>query len=142
MTEKEIMDYVLLTPENTNPAILRGMLEQLKEEGKEEGKEESDFTVVKVTITNEATESFDFHCMSLNNDAVNFYIPSSSITGADHDIVLYKGSANGVVVMSGDVQVPVTAEVTGDITYSSSNFVITGPGTITFKDENASSEQA
>ena len=134
MTEKEIMDYVLLSPENTNPAILKGMLKQLKEEGKKEVKEESDFTTVKVTITNEATESFEFHCMSLNNDAVNFYIPSSNITGADHDIVLYKGSANGVVTMSGEVHIPVTAEVTGDITFDNSNFVITGPGTITFKD--------
>ena len=35
MTIKEIVDYVLTTPHNTNPAILTTMLEKLLSEGEQ-----------------------------------------------------------------------------------------------------------
>lgn len=36
MSIEKIIEYVMSTPDNTNPAILRGMLERLVSEGSDE----------------------------------------------------------------------------------------------------------
>lgn len=50
MTKNEIIQYVINTPENSNPNVLRSMLDELSAGG------DSDFSIANVTINGQADE--------------------------------------------------------------------------------------
>lgn len=52
MDKQQIIDYVMHNPDNTNPAVLSDLLDELEESSK------SDFDTVQLTITNTSTDKF------------------------------------------------------------------------------------
>lgn len=122
----KVMEYILNTPENTNPAILKGMLEDLSSEGGGGG--ESDFSTATVTIINTVADSViraDSAFITDNNMVLSAraYYGTTELT-----IVLYKGSAelevdaDEITSTSGDLEEldPFVYKVTGNCTITGS----------------------
>ena len=133
MEKQDIINYVLTTPENTNPAILEGMLEQLIAQSGGGGGE-SDLTTANVTIANDTSEEYQTVYLPFCQEAAGDVAPATTFpmlvvtNDASQDVkaVLYKGACMGRPESES-----VTVEVTGDITIEHGTFIITGDGTIT-----------
>lgn len=118
----KVMEYILNTPENTNPAILKSMLEDLSSEG---GSGESDFSTATITI--KASNGAYSGLTAPQIDEVDgAYYGTVSADETDYNITvpLYMGKCTAE--FWGDL------EVNGDIVKGESTLTITGDGTITF----------
>lgn len=150
MTKKEVLDYVMLSPANTNRAVLSGLLGEFAAgDNKEEieltatendvytpdtGKvykkvtvnvpaPASDYTTAEVTLeNNEALYTWTLYAPILDSDTV---IVDEVSGGGTFMIPLYKGSA----ILDGTDYSGVPT-ITGDCVYENYKFVITGDCTI------------
>lgn len=130
VTEKnevdKIMEYILNTPENTNPAILRGMLENLSSEGGGGG--ESDFSTAEIRIINNSSSDVEFLCVNITEeDGLNTTFVATINSDKTRTLVLYMD--NGLLSLYDDY--PVAISTTGDISYDDGSFTVTGDGTVT-----------
>lgn len=145
MEKQDIINYVLNTPENTNPVILNGMLSQL-EAGGGGGGGDSDITTAEVTIKNELTGSENVPILITWLDpGLVEPLPIPAIArpvifvpiGEEKiiTVVLYKGAAY-CKIDNQSVQVNVAVETTGDINYNTqfNDGTISGNCTITIGD--------
>ena len=98
----------------------------------------SDYTMVQVVFTNNATNSFIIAIPNLYENEMYSFIDSADIDGeTPFDIVLYKGTANADIYALNDISpVPEFSSSTGDIEVSLSHSIITitGNGTATIAD--------
>ncbi len=135
MTKKEIIDYVMETPQNTNPAILSQMLDEIAGEGG--GGESSDFSVAKVTLINNTSEPNIKFSIPGKIDGIEGEYPSSTtseITVEQElvaDVVLYCGHCIGCIrsalnlTGTGNVTIDgLCAYITGDCTITASDATI------------------
>lgn len=153
MTKKEILDYIIETPGNTNRAVLDGMLDTFgisdnKEEIElaatenkvytpDEGKvynkvtvnvpePTNDLTTAEVILeNNEALYTWTIYAPILDSDSV---VVREVSHGGTFTIPLYKGRA----ILNGADYAGGTPTITGDCTYENYNFIITGDCTIVF----------
>lgn len=136
MEKQDIINYVLNTPENTNPAVLKGMLEQLESGG---GGGESDFTTAEVTfVLPEGTEEVDSFAFIQTVDEgegepASVFVGIAPITtNAKRNVPLYKGLT--AIMLSGFADSGYTiGSVSGDAEYNNITgiLMITGDCTIT-----------
>jgi hypothetical protein len=155
MNIQEVLDYVMHTPANTNPNVLKSMLQALSEQDKiklstlmvsTNGTYESPGGAYRRVIVNVSTSNnLQLVDVTITSNGMNFnkiYLPNYDSSG----------NLNGTVILAGPgtqtVQVPIDSEkglagvmsdfdlatpvtVTGGITYTAGEFGITGAGTIT-----------
>ena len=79
MTKEEIVKYVLSSPENTNPNVLEGMLDELNN---------NDLTFANITV-NSLGKSVRGAVKSLSENSTSGLISQAGT----HQIILYKGKA-------------------------------------------------
>lgn len=96
---------------------------------------DSDFDTVKVTfVNNDTVKNLEPHIsVIMESDGDKFIVADPLImseTSEELDVVLYKGSADGGLYMSGSV-VTEGVTVSGDIEYDDGYITITGNGTVT-----------
>lgn len=128
MDIQEVINYVLTTPENTNPAILRGMLEQLSSGG---GGGENGFTTAEVTIVDNIGEGVNMDLpivyeegeLGEGSPAALSAVPYTLTSGV-YKVALYKGKL--VVDISIDVSLSGNIAVANDTIH-----IISGDCTIT-----------
>lgn len=130
MNKEDIIKYVLSTPANTNPNILRGMLDAL------DTGSSSDFTTCELTYLNNDEDSHNLIVANIaTNDPTQTYgsVDSGGFGSRQEvQVVLYKGMA--WATFQEDQRPPdANISVTGAIEYDavSDYFYITGDGTIT-----------
>ena len=121
----KVMEYVMNTPENTNPAVLRGMLESLSSEG---GDGDSDLSTTQVTLVNYGNTGLFIPVCIETPFTGSLPVPSYNATTIT--AILYKGHCYIEDVSdlfdntSGNIQFNEELEM----------YDITGDCTITFKD--------
>jgi hypothetical protein len=154
MNIQEVLDYVMHTPANTNPNVLKSMLQALSEQDKiklstlmvsTNGTYESPGGAYRRVIVNVSTSNnLQLVDVTITSNGMNFnkiYLPNYDSSGNLNGTVILAGAGTQTVqvpidsekglagVMSDfDLATPVT--VTGDITYTAGEFAITGAGTI------------
>ena len=157
MNIQEVLDYVMHTPANTNPNVLKSMLQALSEQEQiklstliatTNGTYQSPggaYSKVIVNVNTSSSNNLKLVDVTITSNGMNFnqiYLPNYD----------NEGHLNGTVILAGPgtqaVQVPIDSEkglsgvmsdfdlatpitVTGDITYTAGEFEITGAGTIT-----------
>ena len=136
MNKEDIINYVLSTPANTNPNILRCMLDALDTGGS------SDFTTCTVTIINQSEDGYDLFLPQTTES--NIYDEPSIYLGAytagmqsedSFTCLLYKGCTLGEFTY--DSRPLASKVVTSEaISYDhdANEIRITGDGTITITD--------
>lgn len=124
----KVMEYIMNTPENTNPAVLRGMLESLSSEGGG-GSGESDFSTAEVTINNTRDDSIIKAYSAFIEDDALILGKLVSYGETKLTIVLYKGEtglsidADEITSTSGDLE-----EINTGVYKVTGNCTITGLG--------------
>ena len=135
MEKQDIINYVLTTPENTNPAILEGMLEQLIAQSGGGGGE-SDVEIVEVAFSRDesieadaATNLMGAFCQSFDADN-NFSTGWSDVPadGRTIKIAMYKGIAIIDMDSAGLIFTDVTGDVTIDEHSTGRTLVVRGAG--------------
>lgn len=122
MDIQEIMKYVLETPENTNPAILKGMLESLVPE---DGGGESDFSTAEVTVTNTVAEGSIIVDTIFIDTIDNVLKQEKTIVNTEtFPIVLYKGSAE--IYFEAEEITSLSGNITADPNPDSHTYIVTG----------------
>ena len=116
-SNEEIISYIISTPENTNPNVLRGMLENSSGSG--------DFTTAKLTVTAPPTEYTFFVAPFINEDGSFGRI---SVKNGEIDVILYKGNASLFVENGESYDFETTGDISGSV---SDGFTITGDCAIT-----------
>lgn len=115
----EIIDYVMNSPQNTNPNVLKGLLESY------EGGGNSDFTTAEVTIRVARGEANTVLLMTQIQDSdrrtgiVPFEVIAPS-TQKTYNVPLFKGHCI-IRVKSGDVN-----DLTGNVTLNGGSLDVTG----------------
>lgn len=92
MTKQDIIDYVLKTPSNTNPAVLDTMLNELSDDSSEGS---SDFTTAEVTIINTTENYVQFGSFAIIDSEDYFNVGDvflDSNSSERYQFVMYKGS--------------------------------------------------
>ena len=92
MTKQDIIDYVLKTPSNTNPAVLDTMLNELSGDSSEGS---SDFTTAEVTIINTTENYVQFGSFAIIDSEDYFNVGDvflDSNSSERYQFVTYKGS--------------------------------------------------
>lgn len=124
MDKEKILDYVMNSPNNTNRAVLSGMLNGSNEE-------DNDFSIAKLTITNNDSEYGITikagHIIKLNeNDIIVYDQKVSYNSTVILNVVLFKEKA--IIYTDGEVE-----SFSGNVseTANSGEYLITGDGTIT-----------
>ena len=123
MDKEKVLDYVMNSPGNSNRAVLSGMLD-------ESGSGDSDFSVAKLTITNnDPNYSVDIkvaHIIEING--INTIMHSETIASNStrvFNIVLFK--KNTICYIDGDIE-----SIDDNISeMGQGNYFITGDSTIT-----------
>lgn len=123
----KVIDYVMNSPQNTNPNVLKGLLESY------EGGGASDFTTAEVTITNNTGSNIELALPEVEDNGRKHLLRTFVVASANgsHSLIvaLYKGAASGRIITN---NVP-SAVCTGEASISSNNSIsIKGNGTITF----------
>jgi len=118
MDTQTILKYVMNSPENTNPNVLKGMLDALSEGGSGGGGS-SDFSTAKATVNNQA---FAFYMPVVDTNTISIVKPASGT----FDVPLYKGRLD--IFLERDVTASIES---GNATLEGSYLVITGDCTIT-----------
>lgn len=148
MTKDEIIDYVLNSPENTNPNVLKGMLDQLNNGGSDSGGFEF------VTVDFNVNTSDTFHCDVGNGFFIvipgekgidysteqNFELTFDSIHGtAQLNIpIVHSEEVTNILTISWKDNLTLTNIITSDGIikgYEESSlvdFILNGPGSISF----------
>lgn len=150
MTKQDVIEYVMNTPHNTNPAVLSGILDDF---GSSDNKQEielsatenkvytpdegkvynkvtvsvpSDFTTAEVILeNNEALYTWTIYAPILDSNAV---IVDEVSNGGTFTMPLYKGS----VILDGSDYAGGVPTITGNCVYENYNFIITGDCKIVF----------
>lgn len=153
MTKQDIINHILKTPSNTNPAVLSGLLDDFgssdnkqevelsatenkvytPEEGKVYNKvtvnvpaPPSDMTTAEVILeNNEALYTWTIYAPILDSNAV---IVDEVSGGGTFTMPLYKGQ----VILDGTDYAGGVPTITGNCVYENNNFIITGDCTIVF----------
>ena len=157
MNIQDVLDYVMHTPANTNPNVLKSMLQALSEQEKiklgtlvatSNGTYQQSggaYSKVIVDVPTSSSNNLELVDVTITSNGMNFnkiYLPNYDSSGNLNGTVILAGPGTQIVqvpidsekglagVMSDfDLATPVT--VTGDITYTAGEFGITGAGTIT-----------
>lgn len=143
MEKQDIINYVLNTPENTNPVILNGMLSQL-EAG---GGGASDLEWFEITLNLTPPENVTLAGTALMNASIDYpesftdgdtsYMCSPKAVNNVVKIIAYEGVAYFLNIEGIDSEYntyivkPETLVITGDITEEDGYYKVTGNGTIT-----------
>lgn len=136
MNKEDIVNYVINSPENANPNILRGMLNSLLKENT------GDFTTCTVTIVNNSEDEIEFYLPQIiENDvygdpSIILDAFSGGMQSTDtFTCVLYKGKALGSFIFDSRPSQG-NVSTSGSISYDyDANFItITGDGTIAIND--------
>lgn len=134
MNIQDIINYVNETPNNTNPAVLKGMVEAIVEDSGsgEGGGGSSDFSIAHVTLTNTAQNGkyYSVKCPQIFGEYLEFRTEDiTTIAPKMLDVVLYKGEQ---YILTFDWDTSTAPVISGDITYDSEEeaFIITGDGSI------------
>lgn len=115
MDTQTVLKYVMNSPENTNPNVLKGMLDQLSGGGGGE----SGFSTARVTVNNQALA---FYMPIVDPNTISIAKPTSGT----FDVPLYKGRLDMFLEKG------VTANIeSGNATLEGNYLVITGDCTIT-----------
>lgn len=141
MEKQDIINYVLNTPENTNPAILGGMLEQLIAQSGSGGGGggESDLTTATVTFINNINDSPTAYGAFVYSDEYEGEVTNHSTglmpIGTQQTVVttviLYKGEASIDLTEVGQTQ-GASISASGDATVKMGLFLlVTGDATVT-----------
>ena len=125
MNKQDIIDYVLKTPSNTNPAVLDTMLNELSG-----GSGSSDFTTAELTLDISENNNSQIVVPVVYSQSPSIIATIITNTGPSpaHDTIivpLYKGR----LVLTGTIDGIVS--VSGDCEYQQGSFLITGDCTIT-----------
>ena len=138
MEKQDIINYVLTTPENTNPAILEGMLEQLiAQSGGGGGGGESDFSTANVTVKYDDEPASNTTIIAPNYYDTEGYIFAmgnieiSSNSDTSAKIILYKGTA---IISTDDIHKFDAEHSSGDIEIDEEDAkiaVVTGDSIVT-----------
>ena len=138
MDKQQIIDYIMHTPSNTNPAMLGQFLDEYSRGSGSSG----DLSTAEVTIINNSSTDFfelgDGICIGAEIDNIytpnritslpNFYYREFPMT---MEIILYKNSARLLCTN----EEPPQFSVVGNATYNDNGEItITGDCTITFTD--------
>ena len=115
MDTQTILKYVMNSPENTNPNVLKGMLDELSEGGGGS----SDFSTAKATVNNQA---FAFYMPVVDTNTISVVKPASGT----FDVPLYKGRLD--IFLERDVTASIES---GNATLEGNYLVITGDCIIT-----------
>lgn len=136
MNIEDIIQYTQKTPENTNPNILRNMLNSLLKENT------GDFTTCMVTIINQSEEAYELFLPQITES--NVYGEPSIVLGAytsgmqsedSFTCLLYKDCALGAFPHdSRPLENQVTTSESISYDYNANEIRITGDGTITISD--------
>lgn len=134
MDIQDVINYVNETPNNTNPAVLKGMIEAIVEssESGESGGGSSDFSIAHVTLTNTAQNGryYSVRCPHILREYMEYTTEDiTTIAPMMLDVVLYKGEQYILIL---DWDTSIAPVISGDITYDSEEdvFIITGDGSI------------
>ena len=139
MDIQDVINYINETPNNTNPAVLRGMVEAIVESSESGG---GDVTWAKVKFINADTSTmYEVSNLIEIVDTGNFEIiagmpPVEVQDESEVTVPLYKGKyAIKINSSLHNVDVSFFPQVTGGVTTDFENgmFVVTGDGTITCK---------
>lgn len=134
MDIQDVINYINETPNNTNPAVLKGMVEAIVESSESGGGDggSSDFSIAHVTFINTAQNGryYSVRCPHIIEEYMEYRTEDITLIAPSVlDVVLYKGEQY-IVTMDWDTSIaPV---ITGDITYDSEEeaFIIAGDGSI------------
>ena len=134
MDIQDVINYVNETPNNTNPAVLKGMVEAIVEDSEsgESGGGSSDFSIAHITFINTAQNSryYTVKCPNIFEGYMEFHEENvTTIAPRTIDVILYKGEQ---YVEAWEWDTSIAPVIVGDITYNSENegFIITGDGSI------------
>ena len=140
MTIEEIVDYVRHTPGNTNPNVLKTLLQDVSSGGGS-----SDFSIATITMVNSTEGDLDFILPCIEQEVLILDMKNIASDSSDtFDIPLYKGSTLIYpVTLFGeisdpDISTPPEFILTGDIqfdTHLPDAITIYGNGTIEVKTE-------
>lgn len=124
----KVMEYILNTPENTNPAILKSMLEDLSSEGGGGGGS-SDFSTAQVTLVGTWDRVISPIGIIDPGPGIAIVLP---IAGK-HTIVLYKGEQRLFPTTSEGQQISATGNATATFDEEDQEWriIITGDCTLT-----------
>ena len=109
MDKGKILDYVMNTPHNTNPAILSQMLDEVAGEG---GGGSSDFSMAEVTIFRSTEFSVDGSPVVATATTSIGDLECITIAPLDNgktNVILYKGSALAQVYYDPSLNLEITA---------------------------------
>ena len=119
----DVFNYVMESPENTNPAVLKSMLNGLDDGGGGS----SDLNIAKLTVSSNEQTTAITGAATIYDDKINTtYVPIDG-TGTI-DIILYKGQASFQV--EAEEIISMSENITGDLL---NGFIITGDGTLVCK---------
>ena len=126
MDTQTVLKYVMNSPENTNPNVLKGMLDQLSGGGGGGG----DFTTATVTLVDNRADSdyVDGLIMAylIRNEFGGVMRVAKGFYEGEHEVPLYNGAQIGRITVDTG-----TINVTGNATESRGQLNITGDCTIT-----------
>lgn len=157
MNIQEVLDYVMHTPANTNPNVLKSMLQALSEQEQiklstliatSNGTYQTPggaYSKVIVEVPTSSSNNLKLVDVTITSNGMNFnqiYLPNYDNEGHFNGTVVLMGPGTQIIqvpidsekglagVMSNfDLSTPIT--VTGGITYAAGEFEINGAGTIT-----------
>lgn len=157
MNIQEVLDYVMHTPANTNPNVLKSMLEALSEQEQiklstlvatTNGTYQSPggaYSKVIVDVNTSSSNNLKLVDVTITSNGMNFnqiYLPNYNSEGHFSGTVMLAGpgtqtvqvpidSTNGLTGVMSDFSLSTPITVTGGITYTAGEFGITDSGTIT-----------
>lgn len=134
MEKQQIIDYVMHNPDNTNPAVLSDLLDQLDTGG------DSRFSTAKVTFTNKSdTVQLSVGSVVYINDNWLYGVssewhPIAANTTATMEIVLFNGQET-IIVITAEEDITLTGNITLSQTQKwgqtyEHRCTVTGDGTI------------
>lgn len=157
MSIQEILNYVMHTPANTNPNVLKSMLQALSEQDKiklstliatSNGTYQTPggaYSKVIVEVPASSSNNLQLVDVTITSNGMNInkiYLPNYDSNGNFNGVVMLIGpgtqtvqvpidSEKGLIGVMSDFDLATPITVTGDITYAAGEFGITGAGTIT-----------
>lgn len=121
----KIMEYIMNTPENTNPAILRGMLKNLGSGGGGD----SDFSTAEVTLSiQQAQLGARCHVAIAADEDENSFSNTIIFLPGTYNIIMYKQKA--LLTIDSLTGAELDISVTGDADVIDGDVIITGDCTV------------
>ena len=138
MTVEEIIEYVIHTPGNTNPNVLKTFVEALASEG---GSGSSDISYANILIENKTNSELSFILPSIVEEENSFELRGFTISensNTTFQLPLYKNKivieGNSTFYVQDEPLHPLLISTSGSINNNNGELTISGDGTIEVTD--------